>query len=139
MKYRKKTLEADFKGAVVDYRMAALLWNKKNSREVGSELNICKEFLFPVHGVFLVKKNFYGLQKMNEKIEQLQSSGIIQHFIDGRLNFKSSKYQKPGPTALTIMQLAGVFQIMAFGYFSAFVVVLVENIRFLKLRNVKHF
>lgn len=127
-KYRRMTLDPDFKGAVLDYRMMVLNWNKQHSQEEGSELTICEELLYPVHGVFLVKKNFYGLEKMNEIIDALQSSGIIQHLMIQKVSFKSLSPLKQGPSALTIQQLAGVFEILVFGYLFAFVVGIFEVI-----------
>lgn len=62
-KYRRMTLDPDFKGAVLDYRMMVLNWNKQHSQEEGSELTICEELLYPVHGVFFGEEKLLWIRK----------------------------------------------------------------------------
>lgn len=135
--YRRKTLDPAFNGAVLDYKMEVLLWNERNMRRFTPGLTICKELFMPAQGVFYTRKNFYGLQKMNEKIERLQSSGFIQHFVDRKITFTSSKVGGgQTPSALTVHQLAGTLQILSVGCAVAIVIFVLEVLKSYRRVNV---
>lgn len=129
--YRRKTLDPAFKGVLLDYRMEILMWNK---RHLNSTLTICQENFLSVHSVFLAKKNFYGLPTINEKVEQLKYSGLTRRLIKKKLNFKLPGNER-GPTALTIRQLAGIFQVLFGGIVLASLALLIELCKHSRFRR----
>lgn len=74
VEYRQKTLDPAFKGVVLDYRMEIDLWNDRNGGN--RQLTMCKEKFLAFYGVFLTRRNFYGLEKINEKMERLESTKL---------------------------------------------------------------
>lgn len=120
--YRKKTLKPQFNGVVIDYRMLVLLLNERGE----DKFTICKENIFSVGGVFLTRKNFFGVKMMNQVMENFKSSGIISHFVDQQLSAKRTEISVHLPKALTLKQLDGTFQIFFFGLLVACLIFLIE-------------
>lgn len=116
-------MDSAFKGVLLDYRMEVMLWNKRNIKN--ATLTICPENFLPVHSVFLTRKNFYGLKRINEKVEQLRVSGIIHRHIKKKLDFKLPS-KDHGPSALTVHHLAGIFEVLLGGLVLATLVLFAE-------------
>lgn len=79
--------------------------------------------------VIYVKKDFYLLDALNEKIELLKAAGLIEFWnsqdIDEHfLKTKDSNH----PKVLTLKRLLGCFHILAFGHGFSFIIFLIEII-----------
>lgn len=131
--FRRKTTDSSYKGVLLDYQMEVMLWNKRNINN--ATLTICEEIFQAVHSVFLTRKNFYGLKRINEKVDQLKYSGIIHRFIQKNLDFRLQN-KDLGPTALTVHQLAGIFEVMFGGLLLATFVFFIELCRTFKISKI---
>lgn len=90
--------------------------NKKYSKK-GFFLNVCKERRMSASIVIFLRKNLWLQSMFNKVIDDLQSSGLIQHAVE---QFAQEKYFKmTEPIAerkkLSIDQLSGIFQIWLIG------------------------
>lgn len=115
--------DPNFKGAYGQSLIRILYFDQISPNRKKGRFKICKEIFLTIPVVIYTKKNFYLLDALNEKIDILKASGLIDfwHFqdIDERLlNVKETR----DPKVLTINHLSGCFQILFLGYFASFVV-----------------
>lgn len=77
--------------------------------------------------VLYTVKDFFLLDSLNDKIEMLKSSGLVDkwHFDIIKKNFIKTDFSKQ-PKVLTIKNLLGCFQLLSFGLFFGFVVFILE-------------
>jgi hypothetical protein len=109
-----KSFDPTFKGVFLRSLTGVLYSNQKNYNT--SVFLICKEHFMTFPVVIYVRKGFYLLEQLNEKIEQLQTAGLIEYWhsqiFDQRyLNIKESDEPKP----IKIEHLTGGFIILLIG------------------------
>jgi hypothetical protein len=98
----------------------------------GKTLNfkICKEVFLTIPMVMYTAKDFYLLDAMNEKIENLKSAGLVNFWLSQDIDEKISKVKAViYPKVLTFVHLKGTFYILFIGFsvsFFAFVLELVS-------------
>lgn len=123
--YKKVRTDASFEGVIIQPLLKILYKNKaldKSSRYI-----ICKEIFKMIPLVIYSSKNFFLLDAINQKIEVLKASGLIEfwHFQDvDRRNLKTSE----GPKVLTFNHLLGIFEILSYGYAFSFSVFMLEKL-----------
>lgn len=93
-------------------------------------LNICKEPLMSVNIVFLMKKNFWLQSAIDNVLNQLQSSGLIQHAISQHAEEKYFDMKEfiVDKQKLTIQHFSGIFRIWLIGLLLSFFVFIIENL-----------
>lgn len=88
---------------------------------------ICKEPFMTVPIIIYTKKDFYLLDKINEKIEFLKASGLIDfwHYQEVK---KGAMFEAEfkGPRTLKIEHLLGCFQILLYGCFISLIILALE-------------
>lgn len=128
-------VDPHFKGAVVRSLAMTIYDNQKDSKE--RRLLVCKEIFITMPVVIYVKKNFYLLDALNEKIEMLVAAGLINfwHFKDLDKNILKVKDTKL-PQVLTLNMLMGCFYLLMIGCCSSFVFFIIENLHYKAKVNI---
>lgn len=114
--YRKKTLDASFNGAFLDYMTKTLYQNEQYFNE--TPLKICKETVMPSFVVAYMRKNHFLVHQINRKIELFQSNGILVHWIHRFTKFKHGhmiKSTSSRPVATKMKNIRGAFDILLYG------------------------
>jgi hypothetical protein len=106
-----------------------MMRNKNTSRHHGFFLNVCNQPLITVNVVIFIKKNLWLQTAINDVIDELENSGIIQKIIS---DYAQQKYLKmvefESPcTRLNVEHLSSIFRIWLIGIGISFPVFLVEN------------
>lgn len=114
-----------FKGALTISMLDVLYINQIRSKS--SQYKICKEVVSTNPVVIYTRKNFYLIDALNNKIEQLKSAGLVEfwqlkHIDQKLLNFKESSE----PIVLVMVHLIGCFCLLVTGCAASFVVFLFE-------------
>jgi hypothetical protein len=116
--YQNKSLfDSTFKGAIV-----------RSSSQIMPKFRVCREVFVSVPVVIYTKKDFYLLDVINEKIEDLKASGLIEYWLLIAMNRKVKEKDLNEPKVLSIQRLIGCFQILLFGYFLSLFVFIVEKV-----------
>jgi hypothetical protein len=90
-------------------------------------LAISKEAFMTIPLVIYCRKNFYLLDEINEKIEFLKASGLINFWHSQNIRKRFLTVNNLNlPKILNIKQLSGCFHIVLLGTFVSFVVFLLE-------------
>lgn len=77
--------------------------------------------------VFYVKKDFYLLDALNDKIELLKAAGLINFWQSQDIHIEILKDKSPNfARVLKFTQLVGCFQLLLFGLLISFIVFLLE-------------
>jgi hypothetical protein len=121
-----KTLDPTFKGVIFDYLSIALYNNFLNRKNF--TFKICKEPLLTNHIVFYFTQNFYLVDEINELIGRMKNAGLDNHVISKYVDMQLMSLQdvQKDPTALTMKNLSGVFQLLIYGQLLALVSFIVE-------------
>lgn len=94
------------------------------------KINYCKEPFMYINIVLYLRKNSYLTRTFNTKIDQLLSSGIIQHYIRKHHNNVHAhiinKGSQKAPRKLNIWQLSGAFYLLLFGQLIALIAFVCE-------------
>ena len=102
-----------------------------------TSLQICREPYITIPTVIYTKKDFYFLQALNEKIEELKGTGLIEYWFSMQF-VKEFGRDDDSPKILTLNHLSGCFLILAGGCFISFIAFILELIIFkLKKRSNK--
>lgn len=122
---KKIQTDPTFKGVFGLPLTLTIYHNQKNPKDL--QLKISKDTFMTVPIVILARNNFYLLNAMNKKIEDLKAGGLIdfwyfQNIDKGFLNMKDSK----SPKVLRLDQLFGFFQILFCGSVVSFIVFVLE-------------
>lgn len=115
--------DPSFKGCISKSQTYATFLN---NIEKGRKLNILKETLMTTQIVIYTRKNFYLLGALNEKIEEIKSSGLLEYWHYKGKSVTESPNVKKNPKVLTISRLVGCFEIWAWGLFLSLLSFLVE-------------
>jgi hypothetical protein len=77
--------------------------------------------------VIYTKKNFFLLDAMNEKIEQLKAAGLIEFWLFQEIDKNIINVKEAvQPKVLSLQHLSGCFQILLFGLVFSAVVFMIE-------------
>jgi hypothetical protein len=90
------------------------------------QILICKEAYNSIPMVMYTKKNFYLLDSINDKIESLKASGIINYWYFRPLQDKSLFHLNKIQKALNLKNLFSCFQVLLFGYFLSSLILAIE-------------
>lgn len=133
-KYKRKTLDPDFKGGFVITSDELLYLNKINANQF--TYHVCKEHLYTVNNGLLFQQNSYLIEAFNRVISYLQSNGLINYWISEYIDTKyyDVKLLRKSPQRLTIDQLNGSFQMLLIGL-SASTVCLISEVFYKKIRR----
>lgn len=126
--------DSSFKAAYARSFTRALFHNQiapKNKR-----YKICSDVFVTVPVVIQTKKDFYLLEKINEKIEDLKAAGLMDYwnFKDIDRKLRNTENEGSEPKILNIDQFLGGFQVFVIGVVLSLVAFIVENL-YLKFIN----
>lgn len=71
----------------------------------------CREKLRTENLVLYFQKNFYLIQKFNEKIKIFIQSGLVSYWINKHMEIHKFQPQNQGPQTLSLEHLSGIFNI----------------------------
>ena len=131
-KYRTKTFETSFKGAVTSDQMYVAYFNKLNYKN--NTLKICKQNIYNPPLVFYFTKNFHLVEEFSLMTKYLKEAGLINKWLSKYLDktFEDFKQPKHGPQKLSFNHLLGGFQIYLLGILISAFVFGFEKIHFCK-------
>lgn len=89
---------------------------------------ICRENFMTIPIVIYTRKNFYLLNAINVKIEQLKAAGLIEYWYSLAFTKELKRHKKNPPKVFTFRHLSGCFQIWIGGCVISFCVFFVELI-----------
>ena len=117
--------DSSFKGAYGRPLLKILYVKEITSKE--EHPTMCKQHWLTIPVVMHTQKNFFLLQKMNEKIELLMNAGLINLW---RYKFFKRRFMKEAadnqPKVLYVKHLMGVFQIWLLGCLTSLIVFIIE-------------
>lgn len=114
-KIKQHSVDPEFKGTFIRSFTNIVYCNQKNAHQ--KDVKMCKEVYSTTPIVMFVKKDFYLLDEINQRIDMLISSGLIEfwHFQDVDKRFLNIKHPKH-PKVLTVKRLNGSLYILLCGY-----------------------
>lgn len=85
--------------------------NQRNKKFLAHK--ICRELIVTMNTVMYFQKNFFLADTINQKINCLISSGIMNHLIEKYIDMKFLVFKEPakGPRQLTMEHLKGAFYV----------------------------
>lgn len=86
----------------------------------------CKEPFLTLPMVMVTKKDFYLLEKINEKLDALKTAGLIDYW---SLKQNQTLDDSSEPTVLTLIDVLPGFIILLIGYGFSFCAFVFENLR----------
>lgn len=123
--FKKVQSDPTFKGAVLRSLTMSLYVNQikpKNER-----FQICKEVFLNIPVVIYSLKDFYLLDEMNEEIEKLRSTGLIEYWNYEYVDKKFLKIEEvKAPSKLNFDHLLGSFEVLLCGLLLSILVFSVE-------------
>lgn len=126
--------DPSFKGAFLRSLTAVSFINQQNLLANKDVLTVCKEqfLVYPV--VLFIRKNFYLLKAIDEKIQIFQAAGLIEHW-HSKAFIKTMKRGRAlsSPTILALRHLSGCFILLTCGLLFSFLVFIIE----LFMTNIK--
>jgi hypothetical protein len=108
-----KTLDPTFKGAVLRYESIISYLNLVNKQNF--TFKVLNEAFLINQFVFYFTKNYFLVDKVNKKIGEFHSSGLIQFWMSKYFTDKSTR-KTDGPSSLNVKRLEGVFEVLLFGW-----------------------
>lgn len=110
--YRQKTLDPSFRGVVFSYLDQILYLNEKNSKNFS--YHICKELFLMNNFVFYFRKNHYLVEEINDRIDRMLMSGVIEHITKNYTNsiFLKHSGESKLPKQLKIEHFVGAFRLL---------------------------
>ncbi len=110
------THDPSYKGAVCLVKGMTIYKNQMNRD--GPQYIIFKERVMSIPSAIFTRKNFYLLIKMNEKLSEFKSAGLIRYWHDLVIDQKFLKLKrgKREPNSLKLRHVVGLFQLLAVGY-----------------------
>lgn len=104
------------------------LYTAKNMTSL--RVKVLNEILVTYQVVIYTRKNFHLLPVLDEVIQNLKSSGLINYWHEKSLDIKKEKHTAEPPQRLNFEKLSGSFIILAIGYSTSFVGFVFEWISF---------
>ena len=119
--YQRRTMDPYFKGAAVGPLNDVLFSNQQNSKNF--TLRILPEIILSVPTAMLLPKNHFLTDEIYEKVNLMQSAGLIDYWVSKYLDTKLKKVQSDDGAAeeLTVEHLRGGFLFYGVGCLLAFV------------------
>lgn len=122
---KKVQSDPTFKGAV--FRSLTMSLYANQIRPTNERFKICKEVFLNIPVVIYSLKDFYLLHEMNEEIENLKSSGLIEYWDFEYVDKKFLKIEEvKAPSNLKFEHLLGSFELLLCGLLLGFLVFCVE-------------
>lgn len=120
--------DPSFKGAFARSLVKALYYNKINPKI--NRFQICKEVFLTIPAVFHTRKNFYLLEEIDERIVELKTAGLINHWIRRYIdpNLMAHQEDLDEPKVLTFHDLTACFHILVIGYVASLIAFFCELI-----------
>jgi hypothetical protein len=109
--------------------MTPLSYVLNHNRMKKNSLIVCKQGVAVMSVVMFFTKNHPMKIVVDEKLQQLDSAGMIDYWIEKYANknkYFNMKNESSGPRKLTVLHLLGVFNILFFGYTLAVFVFIFE-------------
>lgn len=125
-----KRIKSDksFKGVYVR-SINRILYEYKIDPDSEKRLSICKQPLMTMSSVILTKKNFYLIDALNWKLDNLKQSGLIDFWRSLTSDTKLLKNKEvPLPKAFNFKHMLGSIQILTIGYIISIVAFMFELI-----------
>jgi hypothetical protein len=122
-----KKIQSDptFKGTYMRSLLRTLYFNQINPKS--SRFAICKEVFMTIPVVIYTVKDFYLLDKLNDKIETLKSAGLIEKWHHDIIKESLVKNDVESfPKVLELRNLMGSFQLFGLGIIVASLAFAVE-------------
>jgi hypothetical protein len=111
--------------------MRSIYYNQVSRENFGI---ICKEILMTIPVVIYMRKDFYLLDALNEKIKALKAAGLIEFWNYENIDKKLIHVRKENePKILTVDLIIGCFYLLFFGMVLSVLAYLLE-IMMLKVR-----
>ena len=128
---REKSLsklhDSSFKGAFLRSKTAVLYWNQERFRKGEKLFTVCKEPFMTISVVLYMRKNFFLVDAINDKISMLQSAGLIEFWHSKAIDERITDNQKNFiPKPLKLKHLLGCFVLWGFGIIAASIEFLFE-------------
>lgn len=106
--------EPGFKGALAQSFIKVIYHN--SLRHKSQRLVICKEIVSAAPIVLYTRKNYFLLEAINDQVENLKSSGLINYWRKKFLNKNFMiKRRATGPRILTVLNILGALEIWLLG------------------------
>lgn len=103
-----------FKGAFFRSLTGVLYQNQHNFN--GTRYLICKEIFLTIPVVIYVRKGFFLLQPLNERIAMLEAGGLINYWHSQIIDERYLKViESQDPSAIQLHHLSGGFFLLLFG------------------------
>lgn len=123
--WNKVQSDPTFKGAV--FRSLTMSLYANQIRPTNERFKICKEVFLNIPVVIYSLKDFYLLHEMNEEIENLKSSGLIEYYNFEYVDKKFLKIEEvKAPSNLKFEHLLGSFELLLCGLLLGFLAFGVE-------------
>lgn len=139
--FREKTLDPNFKSGLIMPLLEVIFINQQTY--MNFTYKVLKEYLFDVQIVYYYPKNFHLVEAINEKIGILKAAGLVQLWMDKYIDKSYINIKPPakGPREISINQILGGFEVVAFGLTLASLIFIVEMLskRVEALRNILDF
>lgn len=117
----------NFKGGWIESLSIILHLNHGVDLMTDDEYRYCKEVFLMIPVVIYAQHDFYLLKAINKKIEAFTSAGLIDYWLFKNLiRDREASHKTNMPKVLTIDHLSGSFQILLFGYFASFILLMLE-------------
>lgn len=117
--------DPNFKGVYLMSLFRAYFFNNVNSRNLS--FHICKEVFLLIPEVIYTEKHFYLLEHINDKIDDLKTSGLIEFWHSQSVRKVAvKKIIVNSPKVLNFNDFKGCFQIILCGSFASLIVFVVE-------------
>lgn len=124
--YQKKTLDPNFKGAVLGSMDEVLSSNKQHFKKYS--FRVLNEYLFTSQACWAFPKSSFLINTFDRRLERFAENGMIDFlttkYMDPR--YLKAKETKQGPRKINLDQLLGSFEILIFGNGLAFAVLAME-------------
>lgn len=120
--------EPSFKGAFLRSLTGLLYVNEIRYGKKQRIFLICKEHYMSIPVVIYARKNFYLLQAINSKINQIQASGLIEHWHSQAVSKRFQTVQKVAKSreTMTLDHLSGCFYLLMMGLLASVAAFVIE-------------
>ncbi|KAG5674080.1 hypothetical protein PVAND_004067 [Polypedilum vanderplanki] len=114
-------------------------YNYNKNKTTAKMFMICKEYFMTIPVVIYTKKDFYLVNKINEKIQLMQAAGLIDYWHSQSIDRKYEKIAASAaqPIKLSFNHLLSCFTILICGLIISLIIFIAENCKFwlMRIRN----
>jgi hypothetical protein len=114
--------------------------NQLNHNNTSEIFTICRENFMTIPVVIYARKDFFLIDKVNEKIQLVQAAGLIDYWHSQAIDKKNLKADDSSgqPIKLSLRHLLGSFAIWMFGLIIALIMFMAENCKFRLMRRQRN-